>query len=125
MVRNDGYIYMIERWRLLKILEDMEATACDGTENDGTDGTTRVEYPVATTTREMIDMIADQPTVELVHCEDCELWKREEGQTCGKCGHFSRDELAQFIKAITYMTAPTDFCSFAQRRETDGIDIRG
>lgn len=48
---------------LAAILEDMEATACDGTENDGTDGTTRIEYPVPLTTREMLDLIADQPTL--------------------------------------------------------------
>ena len=46
------------------ILEEWEEQACDGTENDGSDGTTRVLHPVPTTTREMIDLIADQPTIE-------------------------------------------------------------
>lgn len=125
MARNDGYIYMIERGRLLEILEEMEAAAADGTENDGTDGTTRVEYPVATTTREMMDLIADMPTVELVRCEDCEHWQAEEGATCGKCKHWSTDAVPGIIRAIIHMTRPDDYCSEAQRRETNGSDIRG
>lgn len=63
--------------------------------------------------------------VELVHCQDCERWNREEGQTDGKCGYFSRDDLSDFIKAITYMTGPDDFCSMATRRETNGTVIGG
>ena len=55
---------LIERAALCRILEDMEAQACEGTENDGTDGTTRIEYPVPTTTREMLDLIASLPAVE-------------------------------------------------------------
>ena len=123
MAQTDGY--MIERAALCSILEDMEAEACNGTENDGTDGTTRVEYPVPVTTSEMLDLIAAQPAVELVYCKDCELWKCEEGQTFGKCGYFSRDDLSDFIKAVTYMTGPDDFCSSARRRTGNGIDIRG
>lgn len=46
------------------ILEEWEEKACDGTENDGSDCTTRVLHPVPTTTREMIDLIAEQPTIE-------------------------------------------------------------
>ncbi len=48
---------------LTSILEDWEEKACDGTENDGSDGTTRVLHPVPTTMREVIDLIADQPTI--------------------------------------------------------------
>lgn len=123
MARTDGY--MIDRDALCRILEDMEAAACDGTENDGSDGTTRVEYPVPITTSEMLDLIAAQPAVELVRCKDCEHWKGEEGQSCGKCGHWSTDEIPGIIRAITHMTHPDDFCSEAQRRATNGIDIRG
>ena len=49
---------------LTSILEKWEEQACDGTENDGSDGTTRVLHPVPTTTREMIDLIAEQFTIE-------------------------------------------------------------
>ena len=49
---------------LSSILEEWEEKACDGTENDGSDGTTRVLHHVPTTTREMIDLIANQPTME-------------------------------------------------------------
>lgn len=48
---------------LVAVLEEMQSAACDGTENDGSDGTTRIEYPVQITTQEMIDLIASQPTV--------------------------------------------------------------
>ena len=48
---------------LTAVLEGWEAEATDGTENDGSDGTTRIEFPVQTDTQEMIDLIADQPTV--------------------------------------------------------------
>lgn len=123
MAQTDGY--MIERAALCSILEDMEAQACNGTENDGSDGTTRVEYPVPITTSEMLDLIAAQPAVELVRCKGCEHWKAEEGQPAGKCCYFSRDDLSDFIKAITYMTGPDDFCSMATRRGTNGNDIRG
>ena len=54
---------MIDADNLTHILEEWEEKACDGTENDGSDGTTRVLHPVPTTTREMIDLIADQPTI--------------------------------------------------------------
>lgn len=49
---------------LVSILNEWENLACDGTEDDGSDGTTRVLHPVPTTTSEMIDLIADQPTIE-------------------------------------------------------------
>ena len=49
---------------LTSVLEEREEQACDGTENDGSDGTTRVLHPVPMTTREIIDLIADQPTIE-------------------------------------------------------------
>ena len=55
---------LIDADALTSILEEWEEKACDGTENDGSDGTTRVLHPVPTTTREMIDLIADQPTIE-------------------------------------------------------------
>ena len=54
---------LIDADALTSILEEWEEKACDGTENDGSDGTTRVLHPVPTTTREMIDLIADQPTI--------------------------------------------------------------
>ncbi len=123
MAQTDGY--MIERAALVRILEDMEAEACNGTENDGTDGTTRVEYPVPITTSEMLDLIAAQPAVELTRCKDCERWKAEEGQTFGKCENWSVAELPGLLQAVTHMTGPDDFCSDARRRTTGGIDIRG
>lgn len=123
MAQPDGYV--IERDALARILEDMEAQACDGTENDGTDGTTRIEYPVPITTQDVLGLIAELPAEELTRCRDCELWKKEDGHTTGKCGYFSRDDLSEFIKAITYMTGPEDFCSSARRRVESGIDIRG
>lgn len=49
---------------LTSVLEKWEEQVCDGTENDGSDGTTRVLHPVPTTTREVIDLIADQPTID-------------------------------------------------------------
>ena len=55
---------LIDADALSSILEEWEEKACDGTENDGSDGTTRVLHPVPTTTREMIDLIANQPTME-------------------------------------------------------------
>lgn len=55
---------LIDADALSSILEEWEEKACDGTENDGSDGTTRVLHPVPTTTREMIDLIAEQPTIE-------------------------------------------------------------
>lgn len=54
---------MVDADVLTSILEEWEEKGCDGTENDGSDGTTRVLHPVPTTTREMIDLIADQPTI--------------------------------------------------------------
>lgn len=54
---------MIDADKLATILEDIEEKAADGTENDGTDGTTRIVHPVRTTTSEMLDLIADQPTL--------------------------------------------------------------
>lgn len=123
MAQTDGY--MIERAALVRVLEDMQAEACNGTENDGTDGTTRVEYPAPITTSEMLDLIAAQPAVELVRCRNCEHWKGEEGQSCGKCEKWSVAELPGIIRAITHMTGPDGFCSEAQRRVNSGIDIRG
>lgn len=55
---------LIDADALTSILEEWEEKACDGTENDGSDGTTRVLYYVPTTTAEMIDLIAAQPTIE-------------------------------------------------------------
>lgn len=55
---------LIDANALTSILEEWEEKACDGTENDGSDGTTRVLQPVPTTTSEMIDLIAEQPTIE-------------------------------------------------------------
>lgn len=123
MAKNDGY--MIERAALLEMLEAMEEAAVAGTENDGSDGTTCILEPVATTTREMEDMIANMPAVRLTRCQDCELWQRADGQKIGKCCHFSRDDLSDFIEAVTYMTNETDFCSSARRIVTDGNDLRG
>lgn len=122
MAQTDGY--MIDRGALCSILEGMEAEACNGTENDGSDGTTRVEYPVPVTTSEMLDLIAAQPAVELVRCQNCEHWKAH-GQSGGKCEKWSVAELPGIIRAITHMTGPDDFCSEAQRRVYSGIDIRG
>lgn len=123
MEKVDGYL--ISRAALTYALEHMEAAACDGGENDGTDGTTRVEYPVATDTQEMLGLIAELPAVLVVRCKDCEHWRGEEGQSCGKCGHWSTDTIPDIVRAIIHMTRPDDFCSEAQRRETNGIDIRG
>ena len=53
---------LIDADALAAILEDWEEKATDGTENDGTDGTTRIVHAVQTTTQEMLDLIADQPT---------------------------------------------------------------
>ena len=80
---------LIDRAALIRMLEDMEAQACDGTENDGTDGTTRIEYPVPTTTREMMDLIAAQPDVGVLY----EI--RKDGVVCchshlENCGHSSQ-----------------------------------
>jgi hypothetical protein len=61
---------MIDGDKLAAILEDIEEKAADGTENDGTDGTTRIVHPVRTTTSEMLDLIADQPTLGS-DCENC------------------------------------------------------
>lgn len=60
---------LIDRDRLANILEAWEETAADGTENDGTDGTTRIVHAVATNTQEMLDLIADQPRVAAVPAE--------------------------------------------------------
>ena len=54
---------LIDADALTSVLEQWEEKTCDGTENDGSDGTTRVLHPVPTTTTEMIDLIADQPTI--------------------------------------------------------------
>jgi hypothetical protein len=118
-------LILIDREYLRKVLEEMEEEAADGGENDGSDGTTRILEPVKTTTREMMDLLDMLPSMTLTRCRNCEHWKAEEGQEYGKCGYFSREDLAQFIQAITYMTGPADYCSFAERRATDGIDIRG
>ena len=117
--------YLISLDALLFILENMEETACDGGENDGTDGTTRILEPVPTTTREMIDLIADLPTVDLVYCQHCEYWEGTESSPCGKCKHWSTDAIPDIIRSITHMTRADDFCSEGQRRLTDGSDIRG
>ena len=72
---------LIDADKLAAILEDMEEKAADETENDGSDGTTRIVCPVRTTTREMLDLIADQPTVEAV--PSCTL---EDGVVCSPYG---------------------------------------
>lgn len=118
-------VFLIDGAALCRVLEDMEAAACDGTENDGTDGTTRVEYPVATTTREMIDLIAELPTVELVQCNQCEYWEGSESSPCARCKHWSTDEIPGILRAIHHMTRPDGYCSEGQRRIADGSDIRG
>lgn len=53
---------LIDADALAAILEGWEEKAADGTENDGTDGTTRILHAVQTTTQEMLDLIANQPT---------------------------------------------------------------
>lgn len=123
MAKTDGY--MIERAALIRAMEEIQAAACDGTENDGSDGTTRVEYPVPITTQEVVDLIANLEAVELTRCKNCERWKAEEGQTFGKCENWSVAELPGLLRAVTHMTGPDDFCSDAQRRIYSGIDIRG
>lgn len=65
---------MIDADKLAAILEDMEEKAADGTENDGSDGTTRIIHPVHTTTSEMLDLIANQPTLGS-DCEHCSKFK--------------------------------------------------
>lgn len=45
------------------ILNDWEEKEADGTENDGSDGTTRIVHPVETDTDEMINLISMQPTI--------------------------------------------------------------
>jgi len=68
------------------ILEEWEEQACDGTENDGSDGTTRVLHPVPTTTREMIDLIADQPTIEAEPVKHGRWVETEDGEwECTNC----------------------------------------
>lgn len=57
---------LIDASALASILEDWEEKAADGTENDGTDGTTRIIHAVQTTTQEMLDLIAEQTTVDAV-----------------------------------------------------------
>lgn len=51
--------------KLTEILENIQENAADETENNGEDGTTRIVYPAAMTTQEMIDLVNDLPTVEL------------------------------------------------------------
>lgn len=54
----------IDADKVTEILERIEENAADETENNGEDGTTRIVEPVRTTTREMLDLINDMPTVE-------------------------------------------------------------
>jgi hypothetical protein len=105
---------LIDAGALAAVLEDWEEKATDGTENDGTDGTTRIVYPVKTTTQEILDLIADQPAVDavvVIRCKDCGKW------VDGACRHFSSYGLQSFIKVIEYRTNPDDYCAFAERRE--------
>ena len=86
----------------------MEERACDGTENDGTDGTTRILTPVATDTQEMQDIIAAQPTVDavpVIRCKDCAWYDDLDHCRNPKC-----------VKSY-YGTPvhPEHFCGFAVR----------
>lgn len=81
--------------------------------------------PVQAVVVSEIESMLYREGVELTRCRNCEHWKAEEGQTCGKCENWSVAELPGIIRAVTHMTGPDDFCSDAQRRVTNGIDIRG
>ena len=73
----------IDADKLYEILENIEENAAAETENNGEDGTTRILLPVAITTREMQDLINDQPTVEaapVAATSDCETCRQK--KTC-------------------------------------------
>lgn len=57
---------LIDANALIDTLEEWEENAIFGTENDGSDGTTKILLPVPTTTREMQDLVAMQPAVDAV-----------------------------------------------------------
>lgn len=75
------------------ILESIEENATDGTENDGTDGTTRIVEPVRTTTREMMDLINDMPTMEAEPRPRSGwiLGDPDEGEADLICGHCNKE----------------------------------
>ena len=77
---------LIDADALTSILEEWEEKACDGTENDGSDGTTRVLHSVPTTTREMIDLIADQTTIEAEPVKHGRWDEKKRFVECSACG---------------------------------------
>lgn len=54
---------LIDADALEAILNNWEEKEADRTENDGSDGTTRIVHPVETDTDEMINLISMQPTI--------------------------------------------------------------
>lgn len=54
---------LIDADALEAILNNWEEKEADRTENDGSDGTTRIVHPVETDTDEMINLIPMQPTI--------------------------------------------------------------
>lgn len=90
---------LIDADALSSILEEWEEKACDGTENDGSDGTTRVLHPVPTTTREMIDLIAEQPTIEADPVKHGLGDQRTNGD---RIRTMSDEELAEMLSQLHY-----------------------
>lgn len=54
---------LIDADALEAILNNWEEKEADRTENDGSDGTTRIVHPVETDMDEMINLISMQPTI--------------------------------------------------------------
>ena len=86
---------LIDADALASVLEEWEEKACDGTENDGSDGTTRVLHPVPTTTAEMIDLIAAQATIVAEPVKHgrwvpVKLTRRTTEYKCSICGRWER-----------------------------------
>ena len=64
----------------------------------------------------IVDEMPSADVAEVVRCKDCRHWKFEE---CTKVRLYHNTEFGVGRVAVTYPTQENDFCSRAERKETE------
>lgn len=59
---------------------------------------------------EILDYVPTAEVVEVVRCKDCEDWQDDWIPSCGDNG-------SHYCATMDSVMKPTDFCSYAERRE--------
>lgn len=100
---------LIDRAELLALIRDH----ADKVKDDAP-----LQHAVLAYWQTVVEALPAREAEPVTHCQNCEKWKDR------ACGHFSTTALSG-MQVVTFLTRPDDYCSFADRRVENGIDIRG